>query len=43
MAQYARSLIEASFDPLITISVDGKITHVNEDAAPAFRPAPVED
>ncbi|HLY61480.1 MAG TPA: PAS domain S-box protein [Terriglobia bacterium] len=30
MGQYARSLIEASLDPLVTISVDGKITDVNE-------------
>jgi PAS domain S-box-containing protein len=29
-AQYARSLIEASLDPLVTISGDGKITDVNE-------------
>ncbi len=29
-AQYARSLIEASLDPLVTISVAGKITDVNE-------------
>ncbi|MBI2519102.1 MAG: PAS domain S-box protein [Bdellovibrio sp.] len=29
-AQYARSLIEASLDPLVTISADGKITDVNE-------------
>ena len=29
-AQYARSLIEASLDPLVTISLDGKITDVNE-------------
>lgn len=28
-AQYARSLIEASLDPLVTISADGKITDVN--------------
>lgn len=28
-AQYARSLIEASLDPLVTISVAGKITDVN--------------
>ncbi|MCL6259815.1 response regulator [Aquiflexum sp. TKW24L] len=27
---YARSLIEASHDPLITISIDGKITDMNE-------------
>lgn len=27
---YARSLIEASLDPLVTISADGKITDVNE-------------
>src|SRR5260221_8527967 len=30
MAQYARSLIETSLDPLVTISADGKITDVNE-------------
>ncbi len=30
MGQYARSLIEASVDPLVTISPDGKITDVNE-------------
>jgi PAS domain S-box-containing protein len=29
-SQYARSLIEASRDPLVTISADGKITDVNE-------------
>ena len=29
-AQYARSLIEASQDPLVTISPEGKITDVNE-------------
>lgn len=29
---YARSLIEASLDPLVTISVDGKIMDVNEAA-----------
>jgi PAS domain S-box-containing protein len=29
-SQYARSLIEASLDPLVTISVDGKITDVNK-------------
>jgi len=28
--QYARSLIEASLDPLVTINADGKITDVNE-------------
>ena len=28
-AQYARSLIEASLDPLVTISAEGKITDVN--------------
>ncbi len=28
-AQYARSLIEASLDPLVTISLEGKITDVN--------------
>jgi PAS domain S-box-containing protein len=32
MAQYARSLIEAALDPLVTISADGKITDVNEAA-----------
>lgn len=29
-SQYARSLVEASLDPLVTISADGKITDVNE-------------
>ena len=29
-AEYTRSLIEASLDPLVTISPDGKITDVNE-------------
>ena len=29
-SQYARSLIEASLDPMVTISTDGKITDVNE-------------
>jgi PAS domain S-box-containing protein len=29
-AQYARSLIEASLDPLVTISPEGKITDVNQ-------------
>ncbi len=29
-SQYARSLIEASKDPLVTISAEGKITDVNE-------------
>ena len=29
-SQYARSLIEASIDPFITISLEGKITDVNE-------------
>src|SRR5476651_1774870 len=32
-SQYARSLIEASLDPLVTISADGKITDVNEALA----------
>jgi PAS domain S-box-containing protein len=31
-AQYARSLIEASLDPLVTISPEGRITDVNEGA-----------
>lgn len=30
IANYARSLIEASLDPLVTISANGKITDVNE-------------
>ncbi|MBI3886945.1 MAG: PAS domain S-box protein [Opitutae bacterium] len=34
-SQYARSLIEASLDPLVTISVDGKITDVNQASAEA--------
>lgn len=29
-SQYTRSLIEASLDPLVTISPDGKVTDVNE-------------
>ena len=29
-SQYASSLIEASLDPLITISIDGKITDMNQ-------------
>ena len=29
-SQYARSLIESSLDPLVTINADGKITDVNE-------------
>jgi PAS domain S-box-containing protein len=29
-ANYARSLIEASLDPLVTISKDGKIMDVNQ-------------
>jgi len=29
-SQYARSLIEASLDPLVTISAEGKITDVND-------------
>ena len=39
-ARYARSLIEASLDPMVTISVDGKITDVNratEDVTGANR------
>ncbi|HYL08395.1 MAG TPA: PAS domain S-box protein, partial [Candidatus Udaeobacter sp.] len=32
-SQYARSLLEASLDPLVTISAEGKITDVNEAAA----------
>jgi PAS domain S-box-containing protein len=34
-SQYARSLIEASLDPLVTISAQGKITDVNEASAQA--------
>ncbi|SRR5579885_3000161 len=34
-SQYARSLIEASLDPLVTINPDGKITDVNEAAVRA--------
>jgi len=29
-SEYARSLIEASLDPLVTVNPDGKITDVNE-------------
>jgi PAS domain S-box-containing protein len=32
VSQYARSLLEASLDPLVTISADGKITDVNDAA-----------
>ena len=32
-SEYARRLIEASLDPLVTISVEGKITDVNEATA----------
>nr|WP_202797484.1 PAS domain-containing protein [Chthoniobacter flavus] len=34
-SQYARSLIEASLDPLVTISGEGKITDVNEASVQA--------
>lgn len=34
-SQYARSLIEASLDPLVTINADGKITDVNEASVQA--------
>ena len=34
-AQYARSLIEASLDPLVTISAHGKITDVNDASVQA--------
>lgn len=34
-SQYARSLIEASLDPLVTISPDGKITDVNDASVQA--------
>jgi PAS domain S-box-containing protein len=30
LTQYARSLIEASVDPLVTLSPEGKVTDVNE-------------
>ena len=29
-SEYARSLIEASLDPLVTINTEGKITDMNE-------------
>ena len=35
VSQYVRSLIEASLDPLVTISAEGKITDVNEAAIKA--------
>lgn len=35
LSEYARSLIEASLDPLVTISADGKITDVNEASVQA--------
>ena len=34
-SRYARSLIEASLDPLITISTGGKITDMNQAMATA--------
>ncbi|HYO18206.1 MAG TPA: PAS domain S-box protein [Dermatophilaceae bacterium] len=34
-AQYARSLIEASLDPLVTINLEGRITDANEATARA--------
>ncbi len=34
-SQYARSLIEASLDPLVTISPEGKVTDVNEGSVKA--------
>jgi PAS domain S-box-containing protein len=34
-SQYARSLIEASLDPLVTISAEGKITDVNDASVQA--------
>ncbi len=34
-SQYARSLIEASLDPLVTINAEGKITDVNEASVQA--------
>ncbi len=34
LTEYARSLIEASLDPLVTISTEGKITDVNEATVP---------
>ena len=32
-SRYARSLIEASLDPLVTINTDGKITDMNQATA----------
>ncbi|MDW5418577.1 PAS domain S-box protein [Iodobacter sp. CM08] len=34
-SQYARSLLEASLDPLVTISAEGKITDINEGSIKA--------
>ena len=36
-SKYARSLIEASLDPLITINTGGKITDMNEALAKYYR------
>ena len=41
-SQYARSLLEASLDPLVTISPDGKITDVNEGSIKATGAARAE-
>jgi PAS domain S-box-containing protein len=35
VSRYARSLIEASLDPLVTISAEGKVTDVNEASVQA--------
>jgi len=41
-SRYARSLLEASLDPLVTISPDGKITDVNEGSIKATGAARAE-
>ena len=42
VSAYARSLIEASLDPLVTISPEGKITDVNRATEEATGVAPGE-
>src|SRR5579871_4745437 len=41
-SQYARSLIEASLDPLVTISPEGKITDVNDASIQATGLSPIK-
>ena len=42
-SQYARSLIEASLDPLFTISPEGKITDINKASVVVVAPRDIAD